>query len=341
MHDEPEHELAQVADSGQPLARRATELLAALRSWVPFGAGWLALVDPVSAKYVGLASTDLDDRILRYLDSPEAAREIEATGTNQRRPPRSLTDLPYPASELPTWAGYLLPAGFRQGVGVSLFEPGGRQVGVLGLLYQSPRPRGAAELHRLESVLDVIARGVDPLRTLALAARLVRDATAGVVIYMNGRSAPLPGLTDDELLTPRSGVLVNARARIRAGDVYSAFLWPLGDRQNPDGHIRVTVLAATEEVPIAVAGLVVLSPSPNLHGLTSRELEVLGFLVDGRSNQAIAQALVVSPRTVAAHVEHILGKLGVATRTLAAVRAEREGVYVPTLSRAPRGRLGR
>jgi len=56
---------------------------------------------------------------------------------------------------------------------------------------------------------------------------------------------------------------------------------------------------------------------------------VLGFLVEGCSNQDIAAALVVAPRTVAAHLEHVLDKLSAPTRTLAAVRAEREGLYVP------------
>ena len=81
-------------------------------------------------------------------------------------------------------------------------------------------------------------------------------------------------------------------------------------------------------------GAVVLSPATGLRGLTPRELEVLGLVVDGCSNQQIARALVVAPRTVAAHLEHILVKLGAPTRTLAAVRAEREGLYVP-LSPSP------
>jgi hypothetical protein len=64
---------------------------------------------------------------------------------------------------------------------------------------------------------------------------------------------------------------------------------------------------------------------------------VLGLVVDGCSNQAIARELVVAPRTVAAHMEHILVKLQAQSRTLAAVRAEREGLYVPYL-RWPAGR---
>ncbi|WP_342778679.1 response regulator transcription factor [Blastococcus colisei] len=52
-------------------------------------------------------------------------------------------------------------------------------------------------------------------------------------------------------------------------------------------------------------------------------------MVEGASNHQIARTLVVAPRTVAAHLEHVLLKLGAPTRTLAAVRAEREGLYVP------------
>jgi DNA-binding CsgD family transcriptional regulator len=55
--------------------------------------------------------------------------------------------------------------------------------------------------------------------------------------------------------------------------------------------------------------------------LSGRELEVLGLLATGSSNQAIAEALVVSLDTVKSHVGHILDKLGVANRTQAVTRA--------------------
>ena len=55
--------------------------------------------------------------------------------------------------------------------------------------------------------------------------------------------------------------------------------------------------------------------------LTSRELEVLGLLAAGRSNQAIAGQLVVTLDTVKKHVSHVLDKLGAANRTEAVTRA--------------------
>ena len=71
------------------------------------------------------------------------------------------------------------------------------------------------------------------------------------------------------------------------------------------------------------------SPPGDLGGLTARELQVLGLLVEGWSNGRIAGVLVISERTVATHVEHIMAKLGARTRALAAVRALNRGAFVP------------
>jgi LuxR family transcriptional regulator, maltose regulon positive regulatory protein len=60
--------------------------------------------------------------------------------------------------------------------------------------------------------------------------------------------------------------------------------------------------------------------------LTTRQLEVLGLLAAGRSNQHIAQELVVSLDTVKKHVSHILGKLGAVNRTEAVARARALGL---------------
>lgn len=174
------------------------------------------------------------------------------------------------------------------------------------------------------------------MRSIVTTMGLVPGVTAGTVLRRDGRVQPLPGLDRDPLLTVGSPVLAVAIVRISDGQVYSSFLWPLGGGHAAGGHSRVTVLAAPQDAPARV-GVVLLSPVPDLHGLTPRELEVLGLVVDGCSNQVIARTLVMAPRTVAAHVEHLLVKLGAPTRTLAAVRAEREGLYVPAVPRPRRG----
>jgi len=60
--------------------------------------------------------------------------------------------------------------------------------------------------------------------------------------------------------------------------------------------------------------------------LTSRELEVLRQIVDGKSNKEIANALSISEATVKSHINNILSKLGVSDRTQAATRALQRGI---------------
>lgn len=61
-------------------------------------------------------------------------------------------------------------------------------------------------------------------------------------------------------------------------------------------------------------------------GLTRREVEVLGLMAEGLTNQEIADRIIVSPTTVKTHVQNILQKLGVSDRTQAAVYAVRCGL---------------
>ncbi|RPI87974.1 MAG: DNA-binding response regulator [Chloroflexi bacterium] len=61
------------------------------------------------------------------------------------------------------------------------------------------------------------------------------------------------------------------------------------------------------------------------NGLTTREVQVLQNVVAGKTNQEIGLTLGISEKTVEKHLEGIFGKLGVASRVEAAVRAVREG----------------
>jgi DNA-binding response OmpR family regulator len=70
-------------------------------------------------------------------------------------------------------------------------------------------------------------------------------------------------------------------------------------------------------------------------GLTTRELEVLGLLAEGRSQAAIADELVISPKTVATHLERIIGKLGVHSRAQAVALAYRDGLFAGGTGRSP------
>ncbi|HYP42160.1 MAG TPA: response regulator transcription factor [Chloroflexia bacterium] len=67
-------------------------------------------------------------------------------------------------------------------------------------------------------------------------------------------------------------------------------------------------------------------PAPTQEVLSEREVEVLKLVAKGYSNQAIGEHLIISPKTAKTHVSNILSKLGLSSRTQAAVYALREGL---------------
>ena len=64
------------------------------------------------------------------------------------------------------------------------------------------------------------------------------------------------------------------------------------------------------------------STAANPVGLTARQMDVMGLVIEGNTNAEIADRLYLSKRTVDHHVAAILGKLGVSSRTEVAGRAE-------------------
>ena len=84
------------------------------------------------------------------------------------------------------------------------------------------------------------------------------------------------------------------------------------------------LLSLEQAVAEALAVQVGALPSPNSsHCLSPREVEVLRLVAEGASNRRIAGRLSISERTVDHHVLHILTKLGLESRTAAAVWAVR------------------
>jgi two-component system nitrate/nitrite response regulator NarL len=70
------------------------------------------------------------------------------------------------------------------------------------------------------------------------------------------------------------------------------------------------------------------TPAPLTEELTPRELQVLRLMAEGQSNKTIARALGISEHTVKFHVNAILGKLNVQSRTEAVVHATRLGLIL-------------
>ena len=87
--------------------------------------------------------------------------------------------------------------------------------------------------------------------------------------------------------------------------------------------IRDAVSGKSTLSPEAASALVHATRPTNQpsYDLTEREMEVLNLVVQGHSNQQIAEALVISVATVKAHISNILSKLGVSSRAEASAYA--------------------
>src|SRR5581483_5463380 len=178
----------------------------------------------------------------------------------------------------------------------------------------------AAEALRLvaETVPDVLVLDVRlPDASGVAVARRVRQAWPRVaIIVYTGYDDPL---TRRQLLglgvrgylskTARVSEVVAAIERVAAGETVLAPAWESAAGGN-----------GAAEADEAGDGAALQEP------LTAREQEVLALLAAGYHNAEIAAQLGVHEHTVEFHVGHVLQKLGVRTRTAAAMKAQRLGL---------------
>lgn len=97
------------------------------------------------------------------------------------------------------------------------------------------------------------------------------------------------------------------------------------DLSAPDGAGPAKAASGISEAPESYEPAGPADP----FGLTSRERDVLALVAEGYTNRRIAETLFISESTAGVHVSHILGKLGVETRTEAATIAVRLGLDQP------------
>jgi HD-GYP domain-containing protein (c-di-GMP phosphodiesterase class II) len=134
-----------------------------------------------------------------------------------------------------------------------------------------------------------------------------------------------------------SGAGISPPARIlAAADAYQAMREPRPHRPAHSADEAATELRAdvragrhdaeAVEAILGAAGHRVSRRHEGPAGLTQREVEVLKLLARGLPNKEIAERLVISPKTVGNHVEHIYAKIDASTRAAASLFAMRHGL---------------
>ena len=183
--------------------------------------------------------------------------------------------------------------------------------------------------------LEVVGEAEDGASAVALAQELRPD-----VVLMDLRMPRLDGIEATRQIRaalPQTAVVVLTTYTDTAnvGQAIAAGAIGYVPKDVPPSELAMTIREAAHGVlhlaPIvqrtllqALAAPRAAEPDPT--ELTEREREVLVLLAEGRSNKEIARHLHVSARTVQGHVGHLLGKLGLVSRTQAAIYAIARGV---------------
>ena len=192
----------------------------------------------------------------------------------------------------------------------------------------------------LESVddMEVVGEATDGREALEEIAALVAAGQPPDVVLMDLVMPGMDGVTATAVITDRHPELaVVAMTSFTQADMVHGALqagaagYLLKDAEADEVAAAIRAACRGEvHLDPAIAkqltrSLVAPRPQP-LQALTEREREVLVLVAQGLSNQQIADALVISERTARTHVSNILSKLGVASRTQAALLAIRENI---------------
>jgi DNA-binding NarL/FixJ family response regulator len=217
-------------------------------------------------------------------------------------------------------------------------EPGER-IRVLVVDDHAVVRRGLKAFLDSESDLEVVGDAEGGTQALDLLACLASEGRQPHVVVMDLEMEPLDGIESTRQIRARYakvevvaltsfGEEERVHAALEAGA--SGYLLKDSDADEVSAAIRA---AHRGELPLDPAIARDLTSSLRAESrdgpatrLTTRELEILRLLGAGKSNKEIAAELQISERTARTHVSNILGKLGLTSRTHAALWAVREGL---------------
>jgi DNA-binding NarL/FixJ family response regulator len=199
--------------------------------------------------------------------------------------------------------------------------------------------RGLLAFLASEPDLEVVGDADGGTSALDMLARLDSEGRRPDVVLMDLQMAPVDGIESTRAIRARyeDVEVVALTSFAEEGRVHAAleagasgYLMKDADADEVAAAVRSAHRGELRLDP-AVAQRLMSSLRPALRGdpdteLTPRELEVLRLVGAGHANKQIAGELGISERTARTHVSNILRKLGLTSRTQAALWAVREGL---------------
>ncbi|WP_043723870.1 helix-turn-helix transcriptional regulator [Nocardia asiatica] len=312
------------ADSKDGAASFAAEVSGILRQLVPSAAYALCAWDPTTASHTHqtLAADGYPERTLTHLndsyvrDNPGFHLIHRLTRALRWRDMSQEWDLDF--SKTQTAEEYLVPDGFQEGTTICLRLRDGRYTGSLHMSWSRPREATDDRRETIEQFQPILALVCDTLRAPQVLAETLAPDVHALVVSANGNATELPGRAAGPDLAEGTE-LRRMLAEPQGWHHHRRFLW----------RDRIGLCHRIEVIPCS-GGLSLITEQtvPWPYCLTARELEILHLVTAGLSNPEIAKRLYVSPRTVSTHVEHLLGKLGCASRAQLAAMAVNEGLLL-------------
>lgn len=223
----------------------------------------------------------------------------------------------------PHFHDVLQPAGYDDGVSLALRSADDVVVGIVHLSACSSSDLRSETLAGLPAIGRVLARVTD------VASCTVRDVTLPpeyAVVRVDDHGGVHPVVGRDPLHLQLDGDVVTiVHDILRTGVRFASFL-----HQQEGRLVEVRIHAPEGRSTVHQPYVIATRPAASTLGLTMRQLEVLTAVATGAGNREIADELFLTQRTVAAHVEAILTRLGTPSRAGAAAKATAAGVLLPS-----------
>jgi DNA-binding NarL/FixJ family response regulator len=190
-----------------------------------------------------------------------------------------------------------------------------------------------------ETDLEVVGEAADGGQALDELARLAAEDRLPDLVLMDLQMEPVDGIEatrrilaryDDVQIVALTSFVEEERVHAALAAGAAGYILKDSDPDEVTAALRAALRGKLQLDPAVARSLVASLRAPRPQDpaaeLTDREREILRLVAAGKPNKEIAAELVISERTARTHVSNILRKLGLASRTQAALWAVREGL---------------